>query len=92
MPDADTVWLIELAEMTTLLREVGLTVTWQEQWSASHHATATTLLQSYRADADDIARQIGPPALTELIAAHELWSDWLGRGRVRKFALVAQKR
>ncbi|HEY8557818.1 MAG TPA: alanine--tRNA ligase, partial [Actinomycetes bacterium] len=81
-----------LAEMTTLLREVGLTVTWQEQWSASHHATATTLLQSYRADADDIARQIGPPALTELIAAHELWSDWLGRGRVRKFALVAQKR
>jgi SAM-dependent methyltransferase len=92
MPDADTVWLIELAEMTTLLREVGLTVTWQEQWSASHHATATTLLQSYRTDADDIARQIGPPALTELIAAHELWSDWLGRGRVRKFALVAQKR
>jgi hypothetical protein len=30
--------------------------------------------------------------VTELIAAHELWSDWLGRGRVRKFALVAEKR
>jgi len=27
-----------------------------------------------------------------LIAAHELWSDWLGCGRVRKFALVAEKR
>jgi SAM-dependent methyltransferase len=92
MPDADTVWLIELAEMTSLLREVGLTVTWQEECSAAHHATATALLQSFRADASDIAREIGPLALTELIAAHELWSDWLGSGRVRKFALVAEKR
>ena len=78
--------------MTTLLREMGLTVTWQEQWSASHHATATALLRRYRTEASDIARQIGSPAVTELIAAHELWIDWLGRGRVRKFALVAEKR
>ena len=92
MPDADTVWLIELAEMTILLREVGLTVTWREQWSASHHATATALLQWFRTDASHITRQIGPLALTELIAAHELWSDWLGCGRVRKFAMVAEKR
>jgi SAM-dependent methyltransferase len=92
MPDADTVWLIELAEMHMLLREVGLTVTWQEQWSTSHHATATALLKSFRADVGDIARQIGPLALAELTAAHELWSDWLGCGRVRKFALVAEKR
>ncbi len=92
MPDADTVWLIELAEMSMLLREVGLTVTWQEEWSASHHATATALLQCFRADASDIARQIGPLALAELTAAHEVWSDWLGCGRVRKFALVAEKR
>ena len=69
-----------------------MTVTWQEQWSAAHHATATALLREYRTDRDDIARGIGPVALTELIAAHELWSDWLGRGRVRKFALVAEKR
>jgi SAM-dependent methyltransferase len=92
IPDADTVWLIELAEITILLREAGLTVTWQEEWSASHHATATALLQRFRADARNIARQIGPLALQELIAAHELWSDWLGCGRVRKFALVAEKR
>jgi ubiquinone/menaquinone biosynthesis C-methylase UbiE len=92
MPDADTVWLIELAELLVLLREVGLTVTWQEHWSASHHAIARALLQWFRTDASNIARQIGPLALTELIAAHELWSDWLGCGRVRKFALVAEKR
>jgi len=92
MPDADTVWLIDFAEMRMLLREVGLTVTWQEQWSASHHATATALLRSFRTEESDIARHIGPLALTELIAAHELWNDWLGGGRVRKFALVAEKR
>jgi SAM-dependent methyltransferase len=92
MPDADTVWLIELAEMIVLLREVGLTVTWQQHWSASHSATATALLQSFRTDASDIARHIGWLALDELIAAHALWRDWLRCGRVRKFALVAEKR
>jgi SAM-dependent methyltransferase len=92
MPDADTVWLIELAELTGLLGEAGLTVTWQEQWSASHSATATALLQAFRADAAEIARRVGTRAGTELIAAHELWSCWLDSGRVRKFALVAEKR
>jgi SAM-dependent methyltransferase len=92
MPDADTVWLIELAELTALLAEVGLAVTWQEQCSASHRATALALLRSFRADSARIARRIGTQALAELIAAHELWSDWLGTGRVRKFALVAEKR
>jgi hypothetical protein len=28
--------------------------------------------------------------LAELLAAHEMWIDWLGAGRVRKLALVAQ--
>jgi ubiquinone/menaquinone biosynthesis C-methylase UbiE len=92
MPDADTVWPVELEVMRMLLREAGLTVTWQEQWSASHEATATALLQCFQADASNIAREIGPRALADLTAAHELWSDWLRHGRVRKFALVAEKR
>jgi SAM-dependent methyltransferase len=92
MPDADTVWLIGLTEMTALLAEVGLTVTWQQQCTASHRATARALLQSFRTHSVAIARKIGAPALDELIAAHQLWSDWLGSGRVRKFALVAELR
>jgi SAM-dependent methyltransferase len=92
MPDADTVWPIPLDELTALLGEVGLTVTWREQWSAAHAATATALLREFRSRADDIARQIGARALSDLIAAHELWVDWLLRGRVRKFALVAERR
>ena len=92
MPDADTVWLIELAELTALLGEFGLTVTSQEQCSASHRTTAAAMAQALRDDSAEVARQIGTQPLAELIAAHELWTDWLGRGRVRKFALVAEKR
>jgi SAM-dependent methyltransferase len=91
MPGADTVWLIELAELTGVLREAGLTVIWQREYSSSHHATATALLRCYRADSPQIAAQIGTQATAELITAHQLWSDWLGSGRVRKFTMVAKK-
>jgi SAM-dependent methyltransferase len=92
MPDADTVWLVELAELTELLRDVGLTVTWQEERSAAHHAMAVALGQAFGADAAAIGSRVGARAPAELIAAHELWSEWLGTGRVRKFAMVAEQR
>jgi SAM-dependent methyltransferase len=91
MPAADTVWPIELAELTGMLRNAGLTVIWQQDYSSAHHAIATALLHSYRADSPQIAAQIGTQATAELITAHQLWSDWLGSGRVRKFAMVAEK-
>jgi ubiquinone/menaquinone biosynthesis C-methylase UbiE len=90
MPGADTVWLIELAELTGVLREAGFTVIWQQECSSSHHATATELLGCYRAHSPQIAGQIGTQATAELITAHQLWSDWLRSGRVRKFAMVAE--
>ena len=90
MPAADTVWPIELAELTGVLRNVGLTVIWRQELSSSHHAIATALLRCYRANSPQIAGQIGTQAAAELITAHQLWSDWLGSGRVRKFAMVAQ--
>jgi SAM-dependent methyltransferase len=92
MPGADTVWPIELAELTGMLRGAGLTVIWRQEYSSSHRATATALLRCYRAESPRIAAQIGARATAELITAHELWSDWLGSGRVRKFAIVAEKR
>ena len=91
MPDADTVHLVELAELEALLAEAGLDITWQQDHTASHHAVATALLESFCRHSADIASTIGSPALTDLIAAHQLWSDWLRCGRVRKFALVALK-
>jgi SAM-dependent methyltransferase len=92
MPDADTVWLVRWTTLTELLDEVGLTLTWRQECTAEHRATAAALLRSFRAGSADIAAQLGARATTELIAAHELWCDWLGSGRVRKFALVAEKR
>jgi hypothetical protein len=92
MPDADTVWPIELPELTALLTDVGLTVSWTKQCTAAHHAVATSLLHAFRADAGATRRQVGARALSELITAHELWTDWLGGGRIRKFMLVAYKR
>src|SRR5215510_8142952 len=91
MPGADTVWPIELAELRDVLRNAGLTVIWRQEYSSSHHAIATALLRCYRANSPQIADQIGTQATVELIAAHQLWSDWLGSGRVRKFAMVAEK-
>jgi len=91
MPGADTVWLIELAELTGVLRGAGLTVIWRQEYSSSHQAIAKALHRCYRAEPSQIADQIGREATAELITAHRLWRDWLGSGRVRKFAIVAQK-
>jgi SAM-dependent methyltransferase len=90
MPDADTVWLTPLDEMRDLLARAGLAVTWQEDCSRSHRATAEALLEAYAADAPAIAAGIGRRALDDLLASHRLWSEWLATGRVRKFALIAR--
>ncbi len=91
MPDADTVWLIPLAQMSHLLRQVGLRVSWQQECSQSHLTTVDSLVNAFAAEETEIAAQVGQRALDELLAAHRLWSDWLSSGRVRKFALVAEK-
>jgi SAM-dependent methyltransferase len=91
MPGADTVWLIELAELTGVLRKAGLTVIWRQEYSSSHHAIAAALLGRYRAHSPQITGQIGTQATAGLITAHRLWSDWLGSRRVRKFAMIAAK-
>ncbi len=91
MPRADTVWLVELAELTDILRKAGLAVIWRQDYSSAHQAIATALHRCYRAGSSRLADQIGTQATAELITAHGLWSDWLGSGRVRKFAVVAQQ-
>ena len=91
MPDADTVCLTPLEELSTLLRQAGLAVTWQQDVSGAHRDTARALLDAYTADAEAIAARIGARALGDLLAAHRLWIDWLDAGRVRKYALVAER-
>jgi len=91
MPDADTVWLTPLEEMFTHLERAGLAVRWHQDCSASHRAMAESLTRAFADDGDHIAAEIGRQAIEELLAAHRLWSAWLQEGRVRKFAVVAEK-
>jgi SAM-dependent methyltransferase len=91
MPDADTVWLTPLHDILNCLERAGLVVRWQEDFTRSHRAMADSLAEAFAADATDIATQIGPRALEELLAGHRLWGKWLREGRVRKIALVAEK-
>jgi SAM-dependent methyltransferase len=91
MPNADTVWLTPLQELLACLDRAGLRVCRQADHSRSHRAVADALIDAFAADTEDIAVQIGHPALDELLTSHRLWSEWLGRGRVRKLAFVAVK-
>jgi SAM-dependent methyltransferase len=90
MPDDDTVWLTPFDELAATLERAGLAVTWHEDHSEAHLATARRLEEAFAADAGEIAAQIGRRALDELLAAHRLWVDWLDGGRVRKLAVVAE--
>jgi SAM-dependent methyltransferase len=91
MPAPDTVWLTPLDDMAASLERAGLVVTWQEDHSRAHRAMAHALAGALAADAEDIAARSGRRALDELLAAHRLWVEWLDEGRVRKFALVAER-
>jgi SAM-dependent methyltransferase len=91
MPNAGTVWLTPLATMRQLLARAGFVVRWTCDLSASHSATAASLLDAYTAEAPAIASHIGEAALSDLLAAHRLWVQWLECGRIRKFSVVAEK-
>lgn len=91
MPDADTVWLTPLPEMLGALEQAGLAVRWQQDWTRPHRDMADSLRDAFARDEGEIAAQIGRQALEELLVSHRLWSAWLGEGRVRKIALVAEK-
>jgi len=91
MPDAETVWLTSIDDMAASLDRAGLVVTWQEDHSRAHLATAHALTNAFAAHAEDVAAQLGRPALDDLLAAHRLWVEWLDAGRVRKLAVVARR-
>jgi len=91
MPAADTVWLTPLEAFRAMLREVGLTVRWEEDLTSAHRKTAASLLRAYEADSSAIGAEIGETETDALLTAHRVWVDWLSSGRARKIALVSQK-
>jgi SAM-dependent methyltransferase len=91
MPDADTVWLTPLQHMLASVADVGLAIRRQQDLSQAHRAVADALIAAFAADAEEISGRIGRKALDQLLDAHRLWSRWLREGRVRKFAIVAER-
>jgi SAM-dependent methyltransferase len=91
MPSSGTVWPTPLDELAASLERAGLVVTWLEDHSRAHHAAAQELAGAYAADAETIAASLGRRAVDDLVAAHRLWVEWLREGRVRKFAVVAER-
>lgn len=91
MPDADTVWLVPLPELLAGLQTAGLEVRWIGECGLSHRVMADALVRAFLADRAAISTRVGERAVEELVAAHRLWSAWLGSGRVRKFAVVVEK-
>jgi hypothetical protein len=91
MPHADTVQLVPLPRLVAGLQSAGLDVRWAVDCSRSHRATADALAQAFVADRRAISKRIGHRVLDDLVTAHRLWSAWLGSGRVRKFAMLAER-
>lgn len=91
IPDADTVWPTPLPDMIQLLGQAGLRVRWFQDCTDSHLVVAESLLRAFAAAGPAITAHVGRRALDDLLAAHRLWSAWLGSRRIRKFALVAEK-
>ncbi len=91
MPGADTVWLTPLDALVADLEHSGFRVTWSEELTASHLGTVDALVGAY----DDVAPGLVPAgaegAVTGILTAHRAWGRWLREGRVRKFAVVAEK-
>jgi SAM-dependent methyltransferase len=91
IPDADTVWLVPLPDLLAMLDRAGLTVRWQDECTRSHRVVVDSLIDAFVSDAPSIMPHIGRRALDELLAAHRCWHGWFRAGRVRKFAVVADK-
>jgi sarcosine/dimethylglycine N-methyltransferase len=92
MPDSDTLSLTPLETLTEALERRGLAIVWQEDHSRAHLMTARALADAYAADGEAIVAEVGDQGLEDLLTAHRLWIDWLATGRVRKLALVAERR
>jgi SAM-dependent methyltransferase len=91
MPASDTVRLCREVALVESLSRHGMTVRWREDWSREHARRADALARAFATDAPSIEAQLGQDALDSLLVSHRLWADWLGTGRARKLAFVAQR-
>lgn len=91
MPAWETVWPVPLDELVADLESTGMQVDSLQECTAGHRAVVDGLLRAYRRSSAQIRAAGGTEVLDDLLASHRLWRDWLGEGRIRKFAVVAKR-
>ena len=91
MPNAATVWPIPLVALVSRLSSVGLDVRWMQECTRSHRMVAEALHGAFLAERSAISAELGDRAGDDLLAAHRRWSEWMTTGRIRKFAIIAEK-
>lgn len=91
MPQSDTVWPVPLPELQSLLTQAGFVIRWSRDDSRSQLGTVERLLDAYTTNRARIAAALGEHFIDDLVTSHRLWRDWIRTGRIRKFALVAEK-
>jgi len=91
MPDPETVTLTPLDELMADLARSGFRLRWQQEWTESHVRTAEALACAYERAEVDVPDGRERDAVDRLLAAHRLWVRWLADGRVRKYAMVAER-
>lgn len=92
MPESDTVWLSELATLRAHLAAAGLAVRSIVDHTSAHAALARRLGTAFADDRTAIATALGVEAVETLLVSHALWAEWLERRRVRKLAVVCERR
>ncbi|WP_193315277.1 cyclopropane-fatty-acyl-phospholipid synthase family protein [Nostocoides sp. F2B08] len=91
MPASETVWPVTLHDLGSALEELGLRTVWTEDWTRSHADTARALAASYATLLATVPPGPDRDAVAGLVDSHRLWAEWLGAGRMRKFAVVAER-
>ncbi|KRE42582.1 class I SAM-dependent methyltransferase [Knoellia sp. Soil729] len=91
MPDADTVWLTTFSDLQSDLASLGLRLRWLSDRSATHRRTVDALVGAYIGVEAEVRAAGEEDVVAGLISSHRLWAHWLGSGRVRKFAGVAER-
>lgn len=91
MPAEETVWPVTMDELARHLESVGMHVDSLRECTDDHRAAVDGLLSAYRGLAVEIRAAGGHEVLDDVLTSHRLWSEWFREGRIRKFAVVAER-
>ena len=91
MPAPESVWPVAMDELAAHLGSFGMQVDSLSECTDDHRAAVDGLLSAYLGLSAEIRAAGGHEVLDDVLTSHRLWSEWLREGRIRKFAVVAER-